>query len=115
MFNIELKSNKGVSLYLTIVIMSILLAISFGVGTIFLGQTKIIRGMGDSVIALYAADTGIERALYNIRKESGTGNVSETWGVNYGYIVNESSCDGKTCISSVGTYKETKRAIEAKY
>jgi len=66
MFNIKhsLFFQKGVSLYFSIIILSILLAIVLGLGTILIGQTRMIKGMGDSVTAFYGADTGIERILY---------------------------------------------------
>ena len=57
--------QKGVSLYLTVIILAILLAISLGISTILLGQMKIIGEIGKSVVAFYAADTGIEKMLYN--------------------------------------------------
>jgi len=58
------SSQRGVSLYFSIIILSILLAIVLGLGTILVGQTRMIKGMGDSVGAFYGADTGIERVLY---------------------------------------------------
>ena len=61
-------SQKGLSLYLAIVIMSILLAIVLGMSTILFYQLKIVGGMGNSVVAFYAADTGTERALYDENK-----------------------------------------------
>ncbi len=62
--NIFLK--KGVSLYLAVVLMTMLLALVLGVSTILLRQLQIIRGMEDSAVALYAADSGIERVLVDI-------------------------------------------------
>jgi hypothetical protein len=56
--------NKGVALYLGILIMLIMLTLGIGVSLIILGQLKTIKGMGKSVVAIYAADTGIERILY---------------------------------------------------
>jgi Tfp pilus assembly protein PilX len=58
-------SQKGLSLYLAIMIMSILLAIVLGMSAILFHQLKMIGEMGNSVVAFYAADTGIERALYD--------------------------------------------------
>jgi len=56
--------NKGTTIYLGIIILIIILAIGIGVSTIMLSQLKVIRRMGKSVIALNAADSGIERILY---------------------------------------------------
>jgi hypothetical protein len=60
------KYQKGISLYLAISVMTILLAMVLGISAILARQFKIIAGMEDSVVALYAADTGIERALIDI-------------------------------------------------
>jgi len=56
--------ERGVSLYLGLMIMIILLAIGLGISTIIISQMKMIRGMEDSVIAFYAADTGIEKTVF---------------------------------------------------
>lgn len=62
----NLLNQKGVSLYLAVVVMTALLAIVFGTSTILSVQFKITKGMEHSVSALYAADTGIERVLKDI-------------------------------------------------
>ncbi len=56
-------SQKGISLYLSIMIMVILLSIVLGMSGILLGQLKMMKGIENSVIAFYAADTGIEKVL----------------------------------------------------
>lgn len=83
--NVKMR-EKGVSLYLALMVMFILLAVGLGISLIIVSQMKMIREMGDSVIAFYAADTGIENALYDKRKEvpPGSGIVSGTvGGANY--------------------------------
>lgn len=60
------KNQRGISLYLAVGSITVLLAIVVGVSTILTKQFKMIREMGDSVVALYAADTGIERVLYDV-------------------------------------------------
>ncbi|KPJ55074.1 hypothetical protein AMJ47_02200 [Parcubacteria bacterium DG_72] len=59
-------SNRGVSLYLAVVLMTMLLALVLGISTILFKQLQTIKGMEDSVIALYAADSGIERVLVDV-------------------------------------------------
>jgi len=56
-------SQKGVSLFLSILILAIILAVVLGLTSILIGQIRTIKEMGKSVVALYAADTGIERTL----------------------------------------------------
>jgi len=56
--------QKGVSIYLAIIIIFILLGIALGLSTLLVGQIKLVKGLGDSVVAFHAADTGVEKALY---------------------------------------------------
>ena len=65
MFLERKKLEEGVSLYLAIIIMSILLAIVLGVSAILYSQLRITNEVGSSVVAFYAADSGIERAMYD--------------------------------------------------
>jgi len=107
--------EKGISLYLAVVILAILTSAVLGLVVLLTGQIKIFSPLGDSVIAFYAADTGVEHSLYNIRKEGGDGKVSEE--ISYGeekkavYTVEKRD----SIIISQGTYKETTRAIEISY
>ena len=116
-FQIPSSKNKGVSLYFGVIITSVLLAMALGISVIIFSQMKIIKGMGDSVVALYAADTGIERVL----------NEANPTGTYSGVLSNDSSykadvldpgtsdCSASTsnyCIKSIGVYMKTRRAIE---
>jgi len=109
-----MSKQKGVSLYLAIMIMSILSAVVLGLISISISGIKIARGLENSVMSFYAANTGIEHSLYNIRKDAGTGVVSDTLEeTSYGVTV---GVDGEeTTIKSVGNYRGTKRAIEVNY
>lgn len=107
------NSERGVSLFLTMIIMSVLLSITLGINAIFWQQVQSLRYMGNSVIAFYAADAGIERAL---RENS---SVSDTLsnGATYNAIKIITGNPGcltafEYCIQSVGVYKETRRAIQ---
>jgi len=120
-------SQQGISLYLSIIIMVILLAIVLGISGILLGQLKMMKGIENSVIAFYAADTGIERILVD-RADPETSSAAECTksdscdlpnGANYYLDVKangEGDCSAANfCISSVGIYKETQRAIQVAY
>jgi hypothetical protein len=102
-------TKKGVSLYLALIIMFILIAIGLGVSLIIVSQMKMMKGMGDSVVAFYAADTGIEHSLYNSRIEVGNGQVSGSVG-DANYQVTSPSAD--TYQSKGWTAAGIKRAIE---
>jgi hypothetical protein len=64
------KNNrqKGVSLIITFFIMTIILAMVLTISVILYSEIKVIRNIGDSVVAFYAADSGIEKVLYYDRK-----------------------------------------------
>lgn len=56
--------EKGVSLIITFFVMVIVLAVILSVSSLLYSEIKIIRNIGDSVIAFYAADSGAEKILY---------------------------------------------------
>lgn len=69
------SSEKGVSLLITFFVMSIALAIILGVTIILLSEMTVIRGMGYSVAAFYAVDSGIEKTLFYDRKKIPEGGI----------------------------------------
>jgi len=125
MISINLK--KGVSVLYVIFVVSILFAISFGISGILIPQVKMLSEIGNSVVAFYAADSGIEKVLI------GRQNPDLTPGYYNGYlspdityevfvtkgstVENPTDCPSNFyyCIKSIGTYQNTKRAIEINY
>lgn len=115
-----LNSNQGVSLYLSLIIMTILLAMALGLSSIFIGQTKTIKQIGNSVIALCAADTGIERVLLSRNNPVSLPETALLNGATYRVLVSaggSSDCPAEKnyCIKSIGSFLGTKRAIEIIY
>ena len=49
-------------------IMSLLFSIGFGMSALLLSQLDTLKGIGYSVLAFYATDAGIERAIYEDTK-----------------------------------------------
>jgi hypothetical protein len=66
--NIFKNSEKGVSLVIAFFIMIIILAIIISITTLLYKEIKMIRNIGNSVVAFYAADSGIEKVMYYDRK-----------------------------------------------
>ncbi|MEX2029196.1 MAG: pilus assembly PilX N-terminal domain-containing protein [Candidatus Paceibacterota bacterium] len=60
----NLQNNKGFVILFAITISSILLAIALGVSNIALKQVKFGTNARDTNNAFFAADTGVERALF---------------------------------------------------
>jgi len=112
----DIKSQKGVSLYIAFLIMTILLSIALSMSTILVSEIKTMREMGKSVIAYYAAETGIEQELKQghlppFGPEQGSiGTASYSVSVVF---PGSNGCPAEInyCIKSVGTYKGVKRAI----
>lgn len=113
--------QSGTSLYLAIIIMVILLAIVLSLTTILLGQVAMVREMGYSVIALYAADAGIEEVLMDRTSPSSPCTESTPCPLGdaeYYLDIRDNVADPNCpnfCIKSIGTYKEVSRAIEITY
>ena len=122
--------QKGSSLYLTYMIMVLLLSIVFGVNLILIGQIKVIRGMGNSVGAFYAADTGIEQVLMNRDLPDdiiGPPDLENGAAYYVNVTCNPSmptcppehqdvACNATNyCIRSYGNFRQTTRAVEITY
>ena len=133
-----MKYKKASALYLSIIVLSILLSIVFGLGIILSNQFKTIRSAEKSVIALNAADAGIERVLvdiiHNNEDPESSYSLNLTNGANYnvqvvccdpaiaggnclgnpcpsGLSINP-NCNGfEYCVKSVGNYSGTTRAL----
>lgn len=122
------NNQKGVSVYLTIVIMAVLLSVILGLSSIIIGGAKIAGVLGNSVKAFHAADTGMEKALYCVKVNAGScpdsltcaNAAPNTFATDYGWVVTMFD-DGGTCagaverIESEGIYKTTKRKVQAFY
>jgi len=63
-----LKNKKGTTLLLALLILAVIFVIAIGISNIILVQMKITGRVEDSVLAFYAADSGIECEFYNIFK-----------------------------------------------
>lgn len=55
--------DRGVTLYLAIIVLFLILGIGLGISTMLVSQLKTFRGVGSSLQAFYAADSGIDMAL----------------------------------------------------
>lgn len=64
----EKTAQNGIALLLTVVILSIVTLIAVLIADIVIVQLKLAKDIGDSQAAIYAADSGIEWQLYQIRK-----------------------------------------------
>jgi hypothetical protein len=128
------NSEKGISIMISVLMLSFILTIALGINLILIRQVKVMREVGYSVIALYAADAGVENTLYKnklcsspmtcstsspgicksdcsgLETDYATSTVFSN-GAGYGVTL---SGNGTTTIKSVGNYESSRRAIEAR-
>ena len=106
--------EKGVAIYLAIIIMSILLSIGLGLTVTIISQLKLTRNISDSLVAFYAADTGIEDGVYDVRQNGGGkgSNFEDFLGLDCGYKVRETGASDQTVWESKGSCKGEVRAIK---
>ena len=122
--------NKGSAIYFSLIILAVILGMVLGLSAMLVSQIKVVRGMGDSVVALYAANSGIEKGLYLLRVQTPSSfphNATSTINLNgstanYKLIIDSGLLmpGGATggcvknyfCIRSEGDYRGIKRAIE---
>lgn len=134
------KSNyKGSSLLITLLVMAALMGIAFGISKLSLGETKISRDISKSLIAYYAAESGVECQMYYDRLLGeavcggaglgGTSCVGDTGdGASDCLDAGKTTCykieivsgtyshgNGPRTIRSMGCYQDVRRAVELTY
>ncbi|MDP2930576.1 MAG: hypothetical protein Q8N56_03165 [bacterium] len=112
-------SQKGIALYLTIMVTGLIMVIAFSMVGVFVSQLGTLRDIGNSVLAFCAAETGAERALYGLSK----GETGPQWqeelsnGASFTVIIQnpgEGDCPSSIlnyCLKSIGVYKEVRRGL----
>ncbi|MBI1866557.1 MAG: hypothetical protein HY005_00885 [Candidatus Staskawiczbacteria bacterium] len=122
--NIIFKNNKGVSLIITFFILTIILAIVLSISALSYNQIKIIRSVGNSVSAFYAAESGLEKVLYYDRKQIPAGGARGSCDISnvcpvcdpglpgdcqevncYDWQITGNDCDPLTCSDCQITFK----------
>jgi Tfp pilus assembly protein PilX len=129
------RDERGVALYLTMVIMGLVFALAISASAVLLREIQITRNIARYTPALAAADAGIERALYEIRKNGSFDSCPTISSCTIGSIENPIATDGggayyvvvvdagvswctdaaQLCIRSFGSFQGTNRALEAAF
>lgn len=107
------KREKGIALLLTMLILSATMLTAILIVTIVIIQFKISSNINNSNIAIYAADSGIEWQLYQIRQAVLVPAPTMSNGATISTTVTGSSPN--FTIKSLGAYKEVKRQLEVNF
>ena len=67
--------EKGISIYMIVVLLFVLFGLAIGLSSLVLGQLTILKSMGNSITAFYAADSGTEEMLYKIKQADPQNNI----------------------------------------
>jgi len=90
------NAERGVSLIITFFVLVIVLAVVLSISVILYSELKIIRNIGDSVVAFYAADSGVEKTLYYDRQVWPEGMAGSKRGICN--MCNYESCTSKAVV-----------------
>ena len=122
------KNNKGSALLLIIIILSMFISLATTASTLIISELRINKDMADAVVAFYAADSAVERVLFEARKEPTpttipSASISLFMPAANDYAYATASVDIIDLVVGVSTqsarirangyYKETNRAIDA--
>lgn len=112
----EIKKNinqKGIALLLTIIVLSIIMLIATFITTIVIAQLKISGDINDSIVAVYAAESGIEWQLY--QKRQGAVVVAPVMSNGASLSVVVTGNFPNFTIKSLGSYRSVKRQFEVNF
>lgn len=113
----QIKRNKGAALLLTLLILTTIMVIVFSVSGLMYGELKLSQDVPQSLKAYYAADSAIERSLYDDRHGAGINDIAKCSvdldnGSSYGL---EYTAGNPAELKAWGCYSDVSRAIEVTY
>lgn len=118
------KSKQGSALLLVLFILTSVLVVSLGGSTVIIAAIKASGVQSESTKAYFAAESGAERILYEVRHNQSV-NLALTHrdniiGVNYlpdgsSYTVNYTEKIPKITFTAIGAFERTRRSVEVSF
>ena len=113
------KTMAGSIIIFTVLMITVILTIALTLTRIFIPKLKTITESSDSIIAIYAADSALERCLYVNRQRPATPppltlNNGATWVVYKGFTTNIADCyeSGGLNHRAVGSFRNVIRSFQ---
>lgn len=107
------KNQEGVSLFLTLMVVGVILTIALAVAGILAGEIRLSRGVSDSIRAIYASDAGAEKMLYHTLRLDDPINPAGPTAIDGSTYEAEAKRVGADIkVFSTGTYRGVKRSLE---
>lgn len=107
------KKQSGVALLLTVIILSVVTLVSVFIVNIVSNELKLTGDINDSKKAIYAADSGVEWQLYQIRQGASVASPVMSNGATVSVTVTGSF--PSFTIKSLGSYNVVKRQFEINF
>lgn len=111
----EIKKEKGIAVLMTVTIISVVMLVAALIANIVMTQLKLASDIADSITAIYAADSGVEYKLYQIRKEGNTAGAEFSLSNGAAVLVSVSGVLPNLTIKSLGSYRAVKRQFEINF
>ncbi|MDP2638866.1 MAG: pilus assembly PilX N-terminal domain-containing protein [Candidatus Azambacteria bacterium] len=110
---ISKDNQEGIALILTVLILSIVMMIAVFIAGIVIAQLKLAGDINDSMTAIYAADSGMEWQLYQIRKGASVPSPIMFNGSAISTTVTGAAPN--FTVKSLGSYKTVKRQFQVEF
>ncbi len=107
--------EKGIAVLITVIILSIVMLVATLIAGVVSVQLKLASDIGDSITAIYAADSGVEYKLYQIRKEGNITNAAFSLSNSATVSVTVLAAWPNLTIKSLGSYLLVKRQFEVDF
>ena len=117
MKNSFINQRGAIEILLSVLILAVILLIGMGISALTLAQIKMAMQAGQSVQALYAAEAGAEKCLYQTRNTEGEEGCAKVGNTINGALLNDKATyrakrDEIKKITSSGSFGEVSRKIE---
>ncbi len=106
-------TQSGIALLLTVIILSVVILVAVSITGIVITQLKLARDIDDSKVAIYAADSGVEWQLYQIRQ--GVSVASPVMLNGATVVTTVTGTVPNFTIKSLGSYRFVKRQFEVSF
>ncbi len=120
--NKTFKNNRGIILLMTVLILSGILVVALGAADLVMAGIRMNRLTGYSSLAFFASEAGMEKALWEARKNNytlpdiNTDNVfNSNLTNNSSYQVNYATSSPNIIFTSIGSHSGIKRSVESSY
>lgn len=93
-FSKDNRREEGVALVVSLLVLSLIVASAVALSRVIINEVRMSVNTGNSIIAYYSADSGMEKALYAIKYARENSDFSDFLALDDGYPNNEEQIDG---------------------